>query len=294
MADTKKTIQTIVFAEGLTICVLNTLAIFIILTSKSFKLKFNNIITCLLFTSHLCCAAVNIAYTVSRLWLILPDYTTYYFRYTRDAFLGAEVTFTVFLSIDRFLVIRKPFLYDRLNNKHAKMSILLFLVLILTFTVWNFLENTSANLFALSFVLISSVFMMVSNTLLYRSVKRQCLNIASTIVHQSSEQKGKELGKLKRRQLKSLTICALIAATFLLTYLPLVFYACLRALVLIENSNTSIYTNMALGAFGYSNGIWDVLIFLHLNGSAKHRLKVICFSLLCCSSRARKVNNSES
>ena len=190
------------------------------------------------------------------------------------------MVFTIFLSLDRFIAIRKPFFYAKLNDKHTTFSVVLFVAVNFAFGVWYFLERTSANVFALVFVLVGSVFMAVSNTLLYRSVKRQCFNIASTIVHRSSEIQNNELNDLKRRQLKSLTICALIAATFLSTYLPLVLFTYLR-LVFRVGTNTAIYTNMALGAFSYSNGIWDVLIFLHLNRCAKRRLRMLWFFLLC-------------
>ena len=245
---------------------LNSVAFGIIVSSRSLRSSFYNVLLSALFMSHLLNGICIVIYISFDLWLEVSQ-TTYQVAVTsRDCAISLEINFTIVLSFERFIAVRKPFLYAKLTKIHGIASIAVAFGLTTFFTVWR---QFSTKAYFSAFIVITSggIFIIISNFLLYRSVKKQCCQIAATIVDRSTQKQNERRNEIRKRQLKSLKICLFIASSYILTWFPLI-------VVTVRNRNTdiSLLLRKIFAVVSFSNGIWDVLIFFGLNAEARRRL----------------------
>ena len=247
------------------VILMNVSAAILILTTKSLRAIINNIILALLFGSHIA--------TSSCIIVITSTYRKYpqivqRLQEVRDLFSAFEVGFTIFLSLERYIAIQKPFLYSKLSARHFFISLLTIFCLSIGFFIWRHFSLT-AYIFGMIFTTCGCVFICYACASSYRTIKTQCRKISATIVTKSNEQKVKRKTNMRKLQVRSLKICFWIALTYLLTWVPLSIYTFVNNFRREKLPLT--YTNLAI-MFGYSNGIMDVLIFLYVNNTAKQRL----------------------
>ena len=262
----------IFFLENLILVTINILAAYIIITSKRLRSVFNNFLLCLLFITHVTTGFFNLVRCIFLLrWVVVDPKVADAIEITRDSFTALEIHLTILLSMERYLAIRKPFMYARLGKIHASLSISVAVFFSLLFMILRILWNGSIAI-ATMFVFAGAVAITITNLLLYRSIKRQCREIAATIVDNSNELKLKRKKLVKDREMKSLKICLMIAVSYLLTWLVL-----MSGYTVLQRIKSNRYQNLkfVFAIIGFSNGIWDVMIFFHLNSTARRRIRQI-------------------
>ena len=260
--------------ESLILIALNILAAYVIATSARLRSLFNNILLLLLFVAHTVTGVFNLLRCFFVLGWFTGETASNAITILRDAFTAVAVHFTVLLSMERFFAIRKPFVYARLTRKHAWLSIGVALMLSIVFVVNRIFLTNLAFLVATMFVFAGAIMITISNWLLYRSIKKQCCEIAATIVVASNEKKLMRRKLVKDREMKSLKICLMIAASYLLTWLVLMSGYTIIERVASEKQYTE-HLSFIFAIIGFSNGIWDVLIFFHLNSTAWRKVRQI-------------------
>ena len=179
-------------------------------------------------------------------------------RNIRNACFPGELYFTLLMAGERYFAIKKPFLFAKLTRIHAVATICVIMCFTIGSTIWLLFSKLVMFLGAI-ITLLGGIFITGSSIYLYRSIKRQCHKIASTIVHQSSEMQSNKRKLIKQLELKSLKICCIISVSFLLTYIPLILHGIFRLNVIPTN------LDLLPSLVGHSNGIWDVLTFFYLN-----------------------------
>ena len=242
----------------------NLLALYIMLLNRELRRHFHDYLLMALFVSHLVCAIMNLAF----MGMILAksfEGIDYVWK-VRDGTAGFEFVFTILISIDRYFAIRRPFFYARLRKSHAILFVSLSMIAPILFGIWRFFSDVVYYIACLIAVL-CGVFISISSILLYRSVKKQCEGIAKTIVETSDKTRKSSKNDLRRRKLKSLKICIYIAASYLFTWIPLITVSAVQLLFQFSG----LYP-FGFQIVGFSNGIWDVLIYFYFNQRARLKL----------------------
>ena len=195
----------------------------------------------------------------------------------------------MFLSLDRFLAIRKPFLYQRLRKPYAIAALCITLIIQIGLTVpFTLIFGRIVFYVGSVLVVLGGFFILVSNALLYRSAKRQCEEISKTIVDPSVKIQRQKRNDMRKRKLKSLKICIYITASYLLTckwapgqkiciyitasylltWCPLAIYLIFDVAFKLNNNLVFVIVQL----IGFSNGIWDVLIYSRINNKPKNKI----------------------
>ncbi|XP_066920141.1 green-sensitive opsin-2-like [Clytia hemisphaerica] len=257
------------FIEACILIIANIIASTVILSSKHLRSIFNYILLCLLFITHVFTGLFIVIRVALLLW-IKSDTTSAleYVTLLRDTATSLEVHLTILISVERFIAIRKPFLYAKMTKIHAAIGIGIAFALTIVFSINRiFWSAYFIPAFVVTFT--GGLVTTISNYILYRSVKRQCMEIAATIVDRSGEKQKKRRELMKKRQLRSLKICIWIAASYILTWFLLIGGATVQQQVKSMSSNYLILFALV----GYSNGLWDVIIFFHWNNTAKRQFR---------------------
>ena len=260
---------------------LNLLFTVIILKSKTLRKSFTNIIFALMFVAHFLTNVCNIGKFCAR---FLTD-TRYIdvISNSRDFFSGLVVGFSTLLSLVTFLSIYKPFVYEKFTTKHAVVAITTIFLIMIWFTVWR-VYSLAAYFVAISISNVAGVVIMICNILLYRSVKRQCNDIASTIVTLDRQKQNQQRNQTKKRSLKSLKMCILISASYFITILSGIILLLVRKIyfpdryeedftAIVKNPDSIVFLYSTSAIIGVSNGIWDVFIFYKFNSEAKRKFR---------------------
>ena len=188
----------------------------------------------------------------------------------RDSIAGANVAFTIFIPLERFCAICNPFFYSNLTKRHAVLSIILVCLFPIIFTVWRIF---SMDVFVAAFVVtfVGSLVVTLSNLHLYRSVRKQCADIASQIVAKTREGQLEKRLCVEKRKLRALRMCIAFTISYMLTWVPVGIKTMVKILLGIKERRT--YMDAVIGIIGFTNGIWDVLIFFYVSKSAKEHIK---------------------
>ena len=252
--------------ESIIMVISNIFAIVIKLHLKNAERSFHGIVLLVLFVAHLISGIFNLV--IAGIIIAGTDVENLDRRLTtsRDSVCGLEIMLTILLSLERFVAVRKPFLYENLTKFHAKCAFGVTMLVTIALSLLLFKTKKVYNLGYLITIL-GGLFIAVSNTLLYRSAKRQCEEISKTIVDQSEKAQTQKRNDMRKRKLKSLKICIFITASYLLTWFPLVIVKVSKSLFDIETDLVFIFFMV-----GFSNGIWDVLIYFYLNQKARYSL----------------------
>ena len=256
---------------GAIVMVLSSItALYVNFSSKSLHRRFNDHLLALLFITHTTTGVFNVLIPIL-IWHRQPWPLVDSVSAVRDCNACLEVTLTIILSIERYVAIRKPFFYARLGKFHAALFMTISMIFPLAFSIWR---AFSMSVFFLGCLVTISggIFISASNIYLYRSVRKQCKGINNTIVDRSENRAKDRKNELRKRKLRSLKICIYITVSYLLTWFPLVIVITLQVLLGIDQNWTFIFA-----VIGFSNGIWDVLIFFHLNQKARKRLLVLLY-----------------
>eukprot|EP00111_Clytia_hemisphaerica_P019929 TCONS_00058782-protein len=268
MAFEWELVMALQFVECSIVTILNIMASSTIFKSKTLRRFLNDYILLSLFITHALVGALNVV-TVCMYWAGYPWSITNYVLITRDSVAGFEIYFTIIQSIERYVAIRKPFFYARLGKLHAVLFLSATSVFPLAFCVGRI--YTAATLFFGCLVtILGGIFISATNIFLYRSVKKQCREITKTIIDRSEEKQKDRRKVMKKRKLRSLKMCIYITITYLLTWCPLVAFAIINVMI-----GLNIYYIMAATLIGFSNGIWDVLIYFYFNAKSWRVLKTL-------------------
>ena len=246
-----------------TIC--NLAALLTIFKSKTLRRLFNDYMLLCLFISHGLVGALNVV-TVCMYWAGYPWSTTDYVIVTRDIVAGLEIYFTIIQSIERYVAIRKPFFYARLAKFHAILFLSVTSILPLAFCVGRIYTQATL-IFGCLITILGGIFISATNIFLYRSVKKQCKEITKTIIDRSEQRQKDRRKVMRKRKLRSLKMCIYITISYLLTWCPLVVFAIAHVMGWLD-----IYYITAATLIGFSNGIWDVLIYFYFNEKARRVL----------------------
>lgn len=208
----------IIFIESLVILLLNSIAIFTISSIENLRKSFSDRLLLILFTSHLLAAILNIMCACLTNY---PIETQNIAWYVREIAVGLEINYTILISFERFIAIRKPFLYAQLGKTHAVSAILNHIFVVVCYATWRYFSMTAY--YIASLITISGgLAIFISSIFLYRSVSRQCEGITRTIIDASQKVQIKKRDSVRKRKLKSLKICICITASYLLTWFPLI------------------------------------------------------------------------
>ena len=187
--------------------------------------------------------------------------------YLRDCVGCAEITFTFILALEQFVAVRQPFFYARLGKIHALLYLFVTCLIIIAFWIWLYLLKDIFFTVTTGLVILVGFFIFVANTILYKSVKKQCEKINGTIVGHLENKQTARRNRVKKRRLKSLKICIGITASYLLTWFPLSVF-----IVIDLHLKFSDYLVYIFQIFFFSNGIWDVVIYFYCNKKARRKL----------------------
>eukprot|EP00111_Clytia_hemisphaerica_P009453 TCONS_00027732-protein len=266
---------TILVVKMVVTFMLNVISVVTITKSRSLRSRFPNILIVLLFSSH---ALSNMAY-MTVLWALFFGSKNLALKTatlnTRDLCVGLTICFSTLLSTVRFISVYKPFVYENLTKKHAILTVLGSLSLLVIFSVWR-LFSTLAYLFAILYANISGITILICNIYLYRLVKRQCKDIAATFVSSTQEEQSRQRNLTKKRSMRALKMCIWITASYFLTIVPGVVMLFISRVFqpdkfaddyskFFKNPDTRDYLDSVNSMIAISNGIWDVIIFYKFN-----------------------------
>lgn len=279
-------IGSVYIAEKLVSLPLNILAVYVLSPSlkrsqsgKNNFGKLNSIFLLTLFVAH-AASCIN----------GLPAMVVYIYNgartnpYIRSSLVMNELIFiievltTITLSIDRYLAIRKPFLYQNLIKKHAYFTISMILFLGILHTIPAFLFETTY--IAISFlIIIGCIAICICNYRLFKEVKQQCKQISTTVVHRDNETKLEMKNKINMRLLKSLKMCLVIVLTFLMLWMPY-----LVIVVLTKKKIIKYFLYKMMELIANLNGIFDALTFFMFRSQAR----TIILKLFCLCRKKRE------
>lgn len=195
-----------------------------------------------------------------------------------------EVLTTITLSIDRYIAIRKPFMYQKFTKKHGYLVVSMIFFLSILHTIPAFLFKTTYIAIS-SLIIIGCIAICICNYRLFKEVKQQCKQISATIVHRDQKSELELKNKINLRLLKSLKMCLVIVLTFLMLWMP---YLVILVLTKKKITNDFLYKLMELIA--NLNGIFDVLTFFMFRSQARQMI----LELLCLCRKKRECHGGPS
>ena len=198
------------------------------------------------------------------------DITKHAAFFVRDLFAGFGAIFTVFNSLERYVAIRYPLFYSRLDTKHGVVAIMIAIFIPVGFTVWRTF-STDAFLAVSVVTFVGAIAVTVSNFALYRSIKRHCAQISQNVVAYSATQEVQQKLQLEHRKQKGLVICVSVSASFLVSWFPVGIKFMVKFLLGIIKRR--FYWDVLFSIVVFSNSLWDVFIFFYNKKSARQTLK---------------------
>ena len=254
-------------------------------SSKSFTSNLNFILLFSLFFSHLLSGISNQLIIGLVLWKPEFNHLILILDIFRHFTIPCEMTFTISLSIERQFAIQRPFLYQKMTKKHFLGVVFSSMLIPVLFVILHYLAGDTGIEFAFYTSTVALVVIVQSNVVMYLSVRRQCRFMTSTIVSHSQERRTVEQYRIKKRRQKSLKICFLIAATFLLLWYPMAVYKYVR--IRQGRYEQSGYIDRIPEVFAFSNAIWDVVVFGCYNKNFRNTL---LRSLSCIRQKIQRKN----
>ena len=247
--------------------VLNIFAVSVIVRSPFLQSSPNNKYLCCLFVSHVIAALVVSSITIT--FYECPDHVWRTLVFVREFTTGMELSFTVLLSLERYVAIQKPFVYCRLNVRHGVGATLALVGVVVIFVVWLAVSVTGYA-FGLFGTCSGCVFVTYSSYCSYRTIKGHCRRISSMTVSTNAKDKNQHRVTLRKRQVKSLKICSMIAITYLCSWVPLSIYTLVTywQQTFYGNHFSNDLSNVFI-MFGYTNSLMDAFIFFYVSTEAR-------------------------
>lgn len=231
--------------------------------NESKKLNTYLVIILLLFIAHLGLAVMLFAKGIIIFGKLNTPTTI--FNEGQFIFSSLEVSYTVMLSLERFLHVRYPFHYRRHENVYM-------FVFLLTPVILCVISLALSPRFLISFVfiLLGGLIVLVSNIYLYYTIRKQSFKIKSTMVHRNTKQQIEGESVMRRKQMRSLKICAFMTLTYCLLWFP---FSLLHASP--TANETVILLRRIFYLFAYLNALTDVFIYLTLCRNARRVLRLL-------------------
>ena len=252
---------------------LNVFGVSVITSSRSLRSSASNKYLCCLFASHML-TSLSVG-TITFTFYAYPEHVWRSIVLPREFLTGMELNFTVLLSLDRYVAIQKPFVYAELTAKHGVGAALLLVFLNTIFVSWLSVSVTGY-IFGFCVTCAGCCIVVYSSYCSYRTIKGHCRRIRSVTVASCDEDRQHQRGTLKKRQMRSLKICFLIAVTYLVSWVPLITYTTLNYwLQTYYKIHFSIDLNNTAIMFGYTNSLADALIFFYVSSEARKSARAI-------------------
>lgn len=264
--------------------ILNVFGVCVIVSSRSLRSTASNKIICLLFASHML-TSLSVG-TILFTFYACPEHVWRRIIFAREFLTGMELNFTVLLSLERHVAVQKPFLYAKLTTRHG-IGASLFLVFLITIFVCWVSVSVSGYIFGFCVTCTGCCIVVYSSFCSYRTIKEHLRRISSVTVASSTEDRKHIQTTLKKRQMRSLKICFLIAVTYLMSWVPLITFTTLKYwMQTYYGTKFSLDLINAMIMFGYTNSVMDVIIFFYINSEARK-------SVFCCPAILRSGESEE-
>lgn len=259
----------------------NVIIVTVILKTPMLRRKVNNIILLLLLSCHIFVNMEVFSYCLT-FWIYKYQQQSYppswVGKIHTSIIVGAfncESYSIVLITLDRFLPITRPFLYQRLRFKLPLFGgISLALVGTVSIIYRQFLTSSSSTsaIVVVCCVIISQVILCVSNFKIYRIVRRQFSQVKSITVAGDDEMKKKLEKDLLKREMIATNICRLIAATYILFTSPLWLDIVFSVLFSDFRDKMPHVISMLVTSFSFVNAIVDPWIYLRSNREVRQEL----------------------
>lgn len=262
MFSTDQSVLLVLFCESCLIVILNLIAASVLYKIRKRLASFDLILFLSLLVAHI---SGGISSALFSIFSISTDQSEPYIFASdviRHFCIASEIMFTINISIERLVSIQAPYIYQRLRTKHFIVPIAVGLILSGVFVTLTYLTSIGYT-FGFIVASIGFVWILVSSTILYRSVRKHLKAIESTLVDRSKIQETQRKTGMKRREMKSLKICISISISFLSTWYPLSVY---RFVTHFQNTlGKFVWQDSMFEIFAMTNAIWDVAILYYLN-----------------------------
>ena len=178
------------------------------------------------------------------------------------------------VTLDRLLAVKFPFYYERCSEKFCLYAIIIGLIPPVVFLLMQVIGDIfyAYSIFVLV-GLVLSIFIGITNIIVYKEVKRQLQQIARTTVAENQHEKQNKLNCLNKRKWKSASNCALIVLTTILFLLPIEIVTIL--ILIFRNcffSEATTHVTYAAGMFVLLNSLKDPLLYIFLNKDVKQEM----------------------
>lgn len=256
------------FSQSVIIFLLNSTCIFIIFKNRRLLKNLQNIYLSGLLISHGGNGLSDIlAYTTRTLSPII----SLAFKNIRYMLYSSACFYTLFLSLDRFLAIKRPFFYQTLSKSFIICTNIAIMFCTMSFLSLFLINNLYGMYMSILSILIASFMLGVFNSIMYLELKKQFRNIQSTSVHNSSKDQLKSRKKIKHRQLRALKLCVFITVSYVTFWSPYMISG------LISKTSTrsavDIFLANCLEIFAVLDSIVDPLIYIYLNKTVKRKFR---------------------
>lgn len=257
--------------------ILNVFGVYVIISSPSLRSTASNKFICLLFASHML-TSLSVG-TVLFTFYACPEQVWRSIIPAREFLTGMELNFTVMLSLERYVAIQKPFLYVKLTAKHGIGAVLIFVLLITIFVCWVSV-SVIGYIFGFCVTCAGCCIVVYSSYCSYRTIKKHLRGISSVTIASSTEDRQHMQATLKKRQMRSLKVCFLIAVTYLMSWVPLITFTAFKyCMQTYYGMQFSVDLINAMIIFGYTNSVMDAIIFFYVCSEAR-RAAVCCAAFL--------------
>ncbi|XP_057294359.1 uncharacterized protein LOC130622918 [Hydractinia symbiolongicarpus] len=264
----------------LAIIIVNTFVFVVIISKRKLRSQRNNKLFMALLFSHFSNGVWNIIEAVlvnitkqGGIHTFAATGTIRYWFSSLFLLVWAAVFVNMILVVfDRFLAIRYPYLYQRLKARTFLLSALCACVVAIALTI--FTTNYFGEIPVVVFVCVLSIvfpgILMYAHASIYYQTRSQFKKMIKLTVTKDADDKKKEKRRLLKRQIRSLRICMLLMASFLITWIP-------SATLFILQFKGAIGESILM--FGYViiclNSIADPSIYAWYNHDVKTTLKRI-------------------
>lgn len=255
----------LLFLEAALIFLLNFSCFCVSFTKASVYKKYHNVLLAGLIISHSGNGLSNMIQYILHQASVDVDILKVWWL-SRDIFYALAISYTLLLSIDRYLAIKKPFYYGTLTSRY-----ILFVNLCAFFVSGTYKTAVVLSPVAFSMlpplIFLVTVVLAVVNSVLYWEVKKQCGTIIATSVHESHQQHQLHVKNVKQRQFKTLKMCVVITVTYTLFWTPFVVLA---GVYFVYEKEKSVWNlKRYFGLVALLDCIVDAIIYMKMNKDVK-------------------------
>ena len=268
--------------ESVLIITSNTAVIAIIVKASHLLRKLHNLYLLTLLISHV---FVGLTAICLDLELLIVENSTHYISPTiflisksiHVAIIVYSFVSVVLVTLDRFLAVKFPFLYEKITKRVFAVSLLVGAILPISCLVLSLigLEEMCYTVFVLaSFVVV--IVLIVSNGMIYILLKKEYAAITKTIVTNRKDDYKHITEKLKKRQCTSVKLCLIIVLSFVICWLPTAVNIGIIAIVGYDGHplKSKVVLIRTIGLIlSYGNSIIDPITYVLLNRGVRKEIR---------------------